>query len=191
MISRDFAERFAEEWIAAWNAHDLPRILSHYEDDFEMPSPPKTCMVRGRRARSLRVRIAGHRPRVGYPAQETNAKANHCSGLNRSSNTPSVRKRMAQDKQRPRVRIVKGECERVATVKFNLCIDPPHFVRAPRKSSHAPREIGVATVSVDHRKSSGWLGYARMVSTVSPDAFGAIVCGRRLCRMATRLKNNR
>jgi hypothetical protein len=39
MISRDFAERFAEEWIAAWNAHDLPRILSHYEDDFEMASP--------------------------------------------------------------------------------------------------------------------------------------------------------
>jgi hypothetical protein len=38
-ISREFAERFAEEWIAAWNAHDLPRILSHYEDDFEMASP--------------------------------------------------------------------------------------------------------------------------------------------------------
>jgi hypothetical protein len=39
MISRDFAERFAEEWTAAWNAHDLPRVLSHYEDDFEMASP--------------------------------------------------------------------------------------------------------------------------------------------------------
>lgn len=38
-ISRDFAERFAEEWISGWNAHDLPRILSHYEDDFEMASP--------------------------------------------------------------------------------------------------------------------------------------------------------
>jgi hypothetical protein len=38
-ITRDFAERFAEEWLAAWNAHDLPRILSHYEDDFEMASP--------------------------------------------------------------------------------------------------------------------------------------------------------
>ncbi|MDP9034348.1 MAG: nuclear transport factor 2 family protein [Myxococcota bacterium] len=38
-ISRDFAERFVEEWIAAWNAHDLPRILSHYEEDFEMASP--------------------------------------------------------------------------------------------------------------------------------------------------------
>jgi ketosteroid isomerase-like protein len=38
-ITRDFAERFAEEWVAAWNARDLPRILSHYEDDFEMASP--------------------------------------------------------------------------------------------------------------------------------------------------------
>jgi hypothetical protein len=39
VLSSDFAGRFAEEWIAAWNAHDLPRILSHYEDDFEMASP--------------------------------------------------------------------------------------------------------------------------------------------------------
>ena len=34
-----FAERFAAEWIDAWNAHDLDRILSHYDDDFEMASP--------------------------------------------------------------------------------------------------------------------------------------------------------
>ena len=39
MISREFAEHFAEEWISAWNAHDFVRILSHYEDDFEMASP--------------------------------------------------------------------------------------------------------------------------------------------------------
>ena len=29
----------ATEWIAAWNSHDLERILSHYVDDFEMRSP--------------------------------------------------------------------------------------------------------------------------------------------------------
>jgi ketosteroid isomerase-like protein len=34
-----FAERFAKDWIAAWNSHDLDRILAHYEDDFEMHSP--------------------------------------------------------------------------------------------------------------------------------------------------------
>lgn len=39
MITADAAQHFAEEWIAAWNAHDLPRILSHYADDFSMTSP--------------------------------------------------------------------------------------------------------------------------------------------------------
>lgn len=39
MITREFAERFAHHWLAAWNAHDLEAILSHYTDDFEMTSP--------------------------------------------------------------------------------------------------------------------------------------------------------
>ncbi len=39
MIDRDWAERFAREWIEAWNSHDLERIFSHYVDDFEMSSP--------------------------------------------------------------------------------------------------------------------------------------------------------
>jgi hypothetical protein len=39
MITTDRATRFAEEWIAAWNSRDLPRVLSHYDDDFEMASP--------------------------------------------------------------------------------------------------------------------------------------------------------
>ena len=30
---------FAGEWIAAWNSHDLQRILSHYAEGFEMSSP--------------------------------------------------------------------------------------------------------------------------------------------------------
>jgi ketosteroid isomerase-like protein len=29
-MSPDFAERFANEWVAAWNARDLERVLSHY-----------------------------------------------------------------------------------------------------------------------------------------------------------------
>jgi ketosteroid isomerase-like protein len=40
-----FAERFAKEWVEAWNAHDLDRVLSHYEDDFEMSSPVIVSMV--------------------------------------------------------------------------------------------------------------------------------------------------
>ncbi|MFT3800719.1 MAG: nuclear transport factor 2 family protein [Burkholderiaceae bacterium] len=39
MIDRNFAEAFAAEWIAAWNSHDLDRILSHYSDDFQFSSP--------------------------------------------------------------------------------------------------------------------------------------------------------
>ena len=36
VLSGDFVHRFAAEWIAAWNSHDLERILAHYTDDFEM-----------------------------------------------------------------------------------------------------------------------------------------------------------
>ncbi|ADE13373.1 conserved hypothetical protein [Nitrosococcus halophilus Nc 4] len=38
-MDKQFSEAFADEWIGAWNAHDLERILSHYEDDFEVFSP--------------------------------------------------------------------------------------------------------------------------------------------------------
>ena len=30
---------FAREWIEAWNAHDLERVLSHYAADVELSSP--------------------------------------------------------------------------------------------------------------------------------------------------------
>jgi ketosteroid isomerase-like protein len=33
------ARAFAEDWIAAWNAHDLDRILSHYATDVAFLSP--------------------------------------------------------------------------------------------------------------------------------------------------------
>lgn len=39
MIDETFAQAFAAEWIAAWNAHDLDRVLKHYAEDFEMRSP--------------------------------------------------------------------------------------------------------------------------------------------------------
>jgi len=39
MITREFSEAFAKDWIEAWNARDLDRILSHYAEDFEMSSP--------------------------------------------------------------------------------------------------------------------------------------------------------
>jgi ketosteroid isomerase-like protein len=39
IIDARWAKAFADEWIAAWNAHDLERIFTHYTDDFEMTSP--------------------------------------------------------------------------------------------------------------------------------------------------------
>jgi hypothetical protein len=33
------AHAFAEEWVAAWNAHDLERILAHYTEDVTLTSP--------------------------------------------------------------------------------------------------------------------------------------------------------
>ena len=38
-MDNTFAEHFARDWIDSWNSHDLPRILSHYADDFVMTSP--------------------------------------------------------------------------------------------------------------------------------------------------------
>jgi hypothetical protein len=32
-------QQLAEEWIAAWNAHDLDRVLAHYRDDIELTTP--------------------------------------------------------------------------------------------------------------------------------------------------------
>jgi ketosteroid isomerase-like protein len=38
-LQAPFAHQFAQEWIEAWNSHDLERILSHYDDDVRLISP--------------------------------------------------------------------------------------------------------------------------------------------------------
>jgi len=38
-MDRIFVDHFAADWIDAWNAHDVDRVLLHYSDDFEMSSP--------------------------------------------------------------------------------------------------------------------------------------------------------
>lgn len=57
MLSREFAEGFAAEWIEAWNSHDLDRILSHYTDDFVMSSP-RIAVVAGEPSGTLQGRQA-------------------------------------------------------------------------------------------------------------------------------------
>ena len=39
IMDKEFAQKFGEEWVAAWNSRDLNKILSHYTNDFEMSSP--------------------------------------------------------------------------------------------------------------------------------------------------------
>ena len=38
-MTRDEAWKLAEHWVAAWNAHDLELILTHYEEGIELTSP--------------------------------------------------------------------------------------------------------------------------------------------------------
>ena len=38
-LTSDRAKAFADEWVAAWNARDLDRILSHYAPDVVFLSP--------------------------------------------------------------------------------------------------------------------------------------------------------
>ncbi|HEY2258085.1 MAG TPA: nuclear transport factor 2 family protein [Solirubrobacteraceae bacterium] len=39
MLRPHQADHFAHDWIAAWNDHDLDRVLSHYRDDVVFTSP--------------------------------------------------------------------------------------------------------------------------------------------------------
>ena len=38
-MTKDDAWKLANHWVAAWNAHDLDLILTHYEDAIELTSP--------------------------------------------------------------------------------------------------------------------------------------------------------
>lgn len=39
MLTLEEAERFARDWIRAWNRHDLEAVLSHYAEKVELTSP--------------------------------------------------------------------------------------------------------------------------------------------------------
>jgi predicted ester cyclase len=38
-MTKEEAWKLANEWVAAWNAHDLEMILGHYEEAVELTSP--------------------------------------------------------------------------------------------------------------------------------------------------------
>lgn len=39
MLTEESARKFADEWIAAWNSHDLEQIMAHYADNVVLISP--------------------------------------------------------------------------------------------------------------------------------------------------------
>ncbi len=39
MLTEKAVRQFAEEWVSAWNSHDLDAILSHYAADIVLTSP--------------------------------------------------------------------------------------------------------------------------------------------------------
>jgi ketosteroid isomerase-like protein len=38
-MESDFATRFTNDWLNAWNSHDIDAILSHFDDDVVFSSP--------------------------------------------------------------------------------------------------------------------------------------------------------
>ena len=46
-LQATFARRFAEDWVEAWNSHDLERILEHYEDEAVLTSPVALQLLNG------------------------------------------------------------------------------------------------------------------------------------------------
>ena len=45
MLSTSQANDLFQDWIAAWNSHDLDRILSHYGEDIVFSSPFAVALV--------------------------------------------------------------------------------------------------------------------------------------------------
>ena len=56
-MTAEQATALAQSWVTAWNAHDLPRILSIYSDDFEMTSP-YIVQITGEASGTLRGKAA-------------------------------------------------------------------------------------------------------------------------------------
>jgi ketosteroid isomerase-like protein len=90
MITKEFAEHFAQDWIEAWNSHDLDRILAHYSDDFEMTSPfivtmmsvPSGTLQGKESIRKYWARGLERRPNLAFELQKitfgVNTVALHC-----------------------------------------------------------------------------------------------------------------
>jgi predicted ester cyclase len=69
-VTKEDARDFANHWIAAWNAHDLDLILSHYDDRVELTSPVAARLLGtsdGRVAGKANLRAYFQRGLTAYP----------------------------------------------------------------------------------------------------------------------------
>jgi ketosteroid isomerase-like protein len=46
-LQPSFAREFAQDWVDAWNSHDLERILTHYDDEVLLTSPVALKLLNG------------------------------------------------------------------------------------------------------------------------------------------------
>jgi hypothetical protein len=46
-LEESFVRSFSREWVAAWNAHDIERILDHYAADVVLTSPVARRLLEG------------------------------------------------------------------------------------------------------------------------------------------------
>jgi predicted ester cyclase len=46
-LQASFAREFAQDWVDAWNSHDLERILTHYDDEVLLVSPVALKLLGG------------------------------------------------------------------------------------------------------------------------------------------------
>jgi ketosteroid isomerase-like protein len=69
-VTRDEAWKLANHWVAAWNAHDLELILTHYEEDVELTSPVAAQLLGtpdGKVAGHAKLRAYFQRGLAAYP----------------------------------------------------------------------------------------------------------------------------
>ena len=46
-LQASFAREFAQDWVDAWNSHDLERILNHYDEEAVLTSPVALKLLNG------------------------------------------------------------------------------------------------------------------------------------------------
>ena len=69
-MTKEDAGTFANHWIAAWNAHDLEAILSHYDDAIELTSPVSAKLLGasgGKVVGKANLRVYFQRGLAAYP----------------------------------------------------------------------------------------------------------------------------